>query len=352
MRRGTAPFAVSAQRGIKPGVEYFHSGYLVDDGAEVFCLFAGGVQFFLGTLFGLYPLNRPDRYLYPYYAEDVRAGVLTRDEAQELIDDLIIKLRMVRFLRTHDYNALFSGDPTWVTEAIGGVGIDGRPLVTKSSFRFLHTLTNLGPAPEPNLTVLWSHLLPKGFKDYCAEQSIETSSIQYENDDLMRQYWGDDYSIACCVSAMRTGKQMQFFGARVNLGKALLYAINGGRDEMSGKQITTPFAPITANVLNYDEVMSRFEHVLDWLAGTYVNALNVIHYMHDRYAYERVETTPKRYVVDLKGATHLDSSALGMLLLLRDHAGGESAQVSLVHCNPDVRKVLAISNFEQLFKIS
>ena len=234
-------------------------------------------------------LGRVSTFLDIYIERDIKEGVLTEVEAQELVDDLIIKLRMVRFLRTHDYNALFSGDPTWVTEAIGGVGIDGRPLVTKSSFRFLHTLTNLGPAPEPNLTVLWSHLLPQGFKDYCAEQSIETSSIQYENDDVMRQYWGDDYSIACCVSAMRTGKQMQFFGARVNLAKALLYAINGGRDEMSGKQITTPFAPITANVLNYDEVMSRFDHVLDWLAGTYVNALNVIHYMHDRYAYERIE---------------------------------------------------------------
>ena len=234
-------------------------------------------------------LGRVSTFLDIYIERDINEGLMTEIEAQELIDDLIIKLRMVRFLRTEDYNALFSGDPTWVTEAIGGVGIDGRPLVTKSSFRFLHTLTTLGAAPEPNLTVLWSHLLPQGFKDYCASQSIETSSIQYENDDLMRQYWGDDYSIACCVSAMRTGKQMQFFGARVNLAKALLYAINGGRDEISGKQITTPFAPIISNVLKYEEVMSRFDHVLDWLAGTYVNALNVIHYMHDRYAYERVE---------------------------------------------------------------
>ena len=234
-------------------------------------------------------LGRVSTFLDIYIERDMREGLLTEVEAQELIDDLVIKLRMVRFLRTHDYNALFSGDPTWVTEAIGGIGIDGRPLVTKNSFRFLHTLTTLGAAPEPNLTVLWSHLLPQGFKDFCAKQSIETSSIQYENDDLMRQYWGDDYSIACCVSAMRTGKQMQFFGARVNLAKTLLYAINGGRDEISGKQVTTPFAPITANVLNYDEVMERFEHMMDWLAGTYVNALNVIHYMHDRYAYERIE---------------------------------------------------------------
>lgn len=234
-------------------------------------------------------IGRVSTFLDIYIERDIQEGLLTENEAQELVDDLVIKLRMVRFLRTEDYNALFSGDPTWVTEAIGGVGIDGRPLVTKSSFRFLHTLTTLGPAPEPNLTVLWSHLLPQGFKDYCASQSIETSSIQYESDDLMRQYWGDDYSIACCVSAMRTGKQMQFFGARVNLAKTLLYAINGGRDEISGKQVTTPFAPITGDTLSYDEVMSRFDHMMDWLAGTYVNALNVIHYMHDRYAYERIE---------------------------------------------------------------
>ena len=234
-------------------------------------------------------IGRISTFLDIYIERDIQEGLLTEASAQELIDDLIIKLRMVRFLRTPDYNALFSGDPTWVTEAIGGVGVDGRPLVTKSSFRFLHTLTTLGPAPEPNLTVLWSHLLPQGFKDYCASQSIVTSSIQYENDDLMRPYWGDDYAIACCVSAMRCGKQMQFFGARVNMAKALLYAINGGRDEKTGKQVATPFAPITANVLDFDEVMSRFEIMLDWLAGTYVNALNVIHYMHDRYAYERLE---------------------------------------------------------------
>ncbi len=234
-------------------------------------------------------IGRIGTFLDIYFERDMQDGLLTEAEAQELIDDLVIKLRMVRFLRPPEYNELFSGDPTWVTEAIGGVGVDGRPLVTKTSFRVLHTLTNLGPAPEPNLTVLWSHLLPQGFKDYCAMQSIATSAIQYENDDLMRPYWGDDYSIACCVSAMRTGKQMQFFGARVNMAKALLYAINGGRDEKTGKQVATPFAPITSNVLDYDEVMARFEIMLDWLAGTYVNALNVIHYMHDRYAYERVE---------------------------------------------------------------
>jgi formate C-acetyltransferase len=234
-------------------------------------------------------IGRIGTFLDIYFERDLQDGLIDESEAQELIDDLVIKLRMVRFLRPPEYNELFSGDPTWVTEAIGGVGVDGRSLVTKTSFRVLHTLTTLGPAPEPNLTVLWSHLLPQGFKDYCALQSIATSAIQYENDDLMRPYWGDDYSIACCVSAMRTGKQMQFFGARVNMAKALLYAINGGRDELSGKQVATPFAPITSNVLDYDEVMSRFEIMLDWLAGTYVNALNVIHYMHDRYAYERVE---------------------------------------------------------------
>ena len=234
-------------------------------------------------------IGRIATFLDIYIERDLQEGLLTEVAAQELIDDLIIKLRMVRFLRPPEYNELFSGDPVWVTEALGGVGIDGRPLVTKNCFRVLHTLTNLGPAPEPNLTVLWSHLLPQGFKDYCAQQSIATSAIQYENDDLMRPYWGDDYSIACCVSAMRTGKQMQFFGARVNMAKALLYAINGGRDEKTGKQVATPFAPITANVLDYDEVMERFEIMLDWLAGTYVNALNVIHYMHDRYAYERIE---------------------------------------------------------------
>lgn len=234
-------------------------------------------------------IGRISTFLDIYIERDMQAGVLTESEAQELMDDLVVKLRLVRFLRTPDYNDLFSGDPTWVTEAIGGVGADGRPLVTKSSFRVLHTLTNLGPAPEPNLTVLWSQQLPQGFKDYCASQSIETSAIQYENDDLMRPYWGDDYAIACCVSAMRVGKQMQFFGARVNLAKAMLYAINGGRDEKSGKQIAPQFAPITADVLDFDEVMSRYDIMLDWLAGTYVNALNVIHYMHDRYAYERIE---------------------------------------------------------------
>ncbi|HMP73705.1 MAG TPA: formate C-acetyltransferase [Kiritimatiellia bacterium] len=234
-------------------------------------------------------LGRVSTFLDIYLQRDVEAGALTEREAQELIDHLVLKLRMVRFARTTDYNELFSGDPTWVTEAIGGMGVDGRPLVTKTSFRFLHTLYNLGPAPEPNLTVLWDERLPEGFKKYCAQVSIDTSSIQYESDTLMRAQYGDDYGIACCVSGMRIGKQMQFFGARVNLAKALLYAINGGRDEKTGEQITPPFAPITASVLEYDEVMGRLDQVMDWLARTYVKALNIIHYMHDKYAYERIE---------------------------------------------------------------
>ena len=234
-------------------------------------------------------IGRVSTFIDIYVERDLADGVLSESSAQELIDDLVIKLRMVRFLRTPDYDQLFSGDPTWVTECIGGLGLDGRPLVTKSSFRWLHTLYNLGPAPEPNLTVLWSDRLPAPFKDFCAQVSIDTSSIQYENDDLMRPYWGDDYGIACCVSAMRVGKQMQFFGARANLAKALLYAINGGRDEMSGEQIAPAFAPITGDVLDYDAVMQRFDTMMDWLAHTYVNTLNVIHYMHDRYSYERIE---------------------------------------------------------------
>jgi formate C-acetyltransferase len=234
-------------------------------------------------------LGRTATFLDIYFERDLKAGLLTEAEAQEIIDHFVIKLRMVRFARTPEYNDLFSGDPTWVTEALGGVGEDGRPLVTKTTFRFMHTLTNLGPAPEPNLTVLWSARLPEAFKRYCAKMSIATSSIQYENDDLMRPYWGDDYGIACCVSAMRIGKQMQFFGARANLAKALLYAINGGRDEVSGDQVGPHFAPITSDVLDYDEVMERFDAMMDWLAGTYMDALNVIHYMHDKYCYERLE---------------------------------------------------------------
>lgn len=233
--------------------------------------------------------GRVSTFLDIYIQRDLDAGILTEEGAQELIDQMVIKLRMVRFIRPPEYNELFSGDPTWVTESIGGVSKDGRALVTKNSFRFLHTLYNLGPAPEPNLTVLWSKHMPEGFKKYTSKVAIETSSIQFENDDLMRDYWGDDYGIACCVSAMRIGKQMQFFGARVNLAKAMLYAINGGRDELSGKQVAPQSDPITGDVLDFETLMPRYDGLLDWLARTYVSALNAIHYMHDKYAYERVE---------------------------------------------------------------
>lgn len=234
-------------------------------------------------------LGRVSTFLDVYFERDLRNGTATESELQELIDQFVMKLRMVRFLRTPDYNELFSGDPTWVTESLAGMGTDGRPLVTKNSFRILHTLYNLGPAPEPNLTVLWSEQLPDAFKHFCAKASIDTSSIQYENDDLMRPIYGDDYAIACCVSAMRIGKQMQFFGARVNLAKTLLYAINGGKDEKTGEQIAPAFAPITADYLDYDEVMAKFSTMMDWLAKAYINTLNVIHYMHDKYCYERLE---------------------------------------------------------------
>ncbi|MGE4351436.1 MAG: formate C-acetyltransferase [Bdellovibrionales bacterium] len=234
-------------------------------------------------------LGRVSTFLDIYFERDLAAGILTESQAQEIIDHFVMKLRMVRFARTPEYNSLFSGDPTWVTECLGGVGEDGRPLVTKTSFRMLHTLTNLGPAPEPNLTVLWSERLPKGFKDYCAKTSIDTSSIQYENDDLMRPYWGDDYGIACCVSAMRIGKQMQFFGARANLAKALLYAINGGKDEISGEQIGPAFAPITGDTLEYAEVMEKLDSMMEWLSQVYMDALNIIHFMHDKYSYEKIE---------------------------------------------------------------
>jgi len=234
-------------------------------------------------------IGRTSSFLDIYFERDLKAGILTEDEAQEIMDHFIMKLRLVRFLRTPEYNELFSGDPVWVTESIGGMGIDGRTLVTKNSFRVLHTLENLGPAPEPNLTVLWSTRLPKGFKEYTSALSIQTSSIQYENDDLMRRFWGDDYGIACCVSAMRIGKQMQFFGARANLAKTLLYAINGGRDEKSGKQITPKFSPITSEYLDYDEVMEKFNVMMDYVAKIYIKALNAIHYMHDKYSYEAFE---------------------------------------------------------------
>src|SRR5579883_617233 len=234
-------------------------------------------------------IGRVSTFLDIYLQRDIAEGKLDESGAQELIDQLVQKLRIVRFLRTPEYDALFSGDPYWATECIGGMDLDGRPLVTRTSYRMLHTLVNLGPAPEPNMTVLWSQHLPAPFKQFCIRISRDTSSIQYENDDLMRPYWGDDYGIACCVSSMRLGKQMQFFGARVNLAKALLYAINGGRDELSGDQVAPPTAPVTGDLLDYDEVFAKFDATMEWLARTYVHALNCIHYMHDKYFYERLE---------------------------------------------------------------
>lgn len=234
-------------------------------------------------------LGRTSTFLDIYIERDIKNGTLTEKEAQELIDHFIMKLRLVKFARTPEYNELYSGDPTWVTESIGGIALDGRPMVTKTSFRYLHTLDNLGPAPEPNLTILWSTKLPENFKKYAAKMSIKSSAIQYENDDMMREIYGDDYGIACCVSAMRIGKQMQFFGARVNVAKALLYAINGGVDERIKTQVGPKFAPITSEYLDYDEVMDKFDTMLDWLCELYVNTLNVIHYMHDKYSYERLE---------------------------------------------------------------
>lgn len=234
-------------------------------------------------------IGRISSFLDIYIERDLQEGTLTEEQAQELVDHFIMKLRIVKFLRTPEYNELFSGDPTWVTECIGGMSRDGVSRVTKNSYRFLHTLYNLGPAPEPNLTVLWSEQLPENFKRYCAKVSIETSSIQYENDDLMRPLYGDDYGIACCVSAMEIGKQMQFFGARANLAKALLYAINGGVDEKTGVQVAPKWEPITADVLEYDDVMKKFDQVMEWLAKLYINTLNVIHYMHDKYCYEKIE---------------------------------------------------------------
>lgn len=234
-------------------------------------------------------LGRVSTFFDVYIERDIKEGLLTEIQAQELIDHFVMKLRMVRFLRTPAYNELFSGDPTWVTEVIGGLSHTGESLVSKTSYRMLHTLYNLGAAPEPNLTILWSNQLPESFKKYTAKVSIDTSSIQYENDDLMRPKYGDDYGIACCVSAMRIGKQLQFFGARANLAKALLYAINGGRDEKSGDQIAPKFAPITSDVLEYNEVVEKFDQVLDWLAQLYMNTLNIIHFMHDKYAYEKLQ---------------------------------------------------------------
>ena len=234
-------------------------------------------------------LGRTSTFLDIYIERDLKNGLITEEEAQELMDHFVMKLRLVKFLRTPEYNDLFSGDPTWVTESIGGMGLNGKTLVTKNSFRILNTLYTLGPSPEPNLTVLWSTQLPQGFKDFCSKVSIDTSSVQYENDDLMKPYWGDDYAIACCVSAMRVGKQMQFFGARVNLAKTLLYTINAGRDEKSGVQVGPKMEGIDSEYLDYDEVMEKFDVMTDWLANLYVNTLNVIHYMHDKYSYESLQ---------------------------------------------------------------
>ena len=234
-------------------------------------------------------LGRTSTFLDIFIERDLQAGVITEEEAQEIMDHFVMKLRLVKFLRTPEYNDLFSGDPTWVTESIAGMGVDGRTLVTKNSYRVLNTLYTLGPSPEPNLTVLWSTRLPQNFKDFCSKVSIDTSSVQYENDDLMLEYWGDDYAIACCVSAMKVGKQMQFFGARVNLAKTLLYTINGGKDEKSGVQVGPKMAPINSDYLDYNEVMEKFDAMTDWLATLYVNTLNCIHYMHDKYSYESLQ---------------------------------------------------------------
>ncbi|HIS49349.1 MAG TPA: formate C-acetyltransferase [Candidatus Gallacutalibacter pullistercoris] len=234
-------------------------------------------------------LGRTSTFLDIYAQRDLENGRYTEEEIQEMVDQFVMKLRLVRFLRTPEYDQLFSGDPTWVTESIGGIGTDGRHMVTKNSYRYLHTLTNLGPAPEPNMTILWSPRLPKNFQNFCSKMSIETSSIQYESDDLMRKKFGDDYAIACCVSAMRVGKQMQFFGARANLAKCLLYAINGGRDEISGDQVGPELLAVRGSTLDYDDVMKKFDVMMDWLASLYVNALNIIHYMHDKYCYEKIQ---------------------------------------------------------------
>ena len=261
-------------KNVKEAIQWLYFGYL------------GAIKEQNGAAMSL---GRTSTFLDIYAERDLANGTFTESEIQEMVDHFIMKLRMVKFARTPEYNALFSGDPQWVTESIGGVAIDGRHMVTKMSYRFLHTLSNLGPAPEPNLTVLWSEHLPENFKRFCAKTSIESSSVQYENDDLMRFTHGDDYGIACCVSSMRLGKEMQFFGARANLAKCLLYAINGGVDEVSKKQVGPEFTPITSEYLDYDEVMKKYDAMMRWLAEVYVNTLNVIHYMHDKYCYEKLQ---------------------------------------------------------------
>ncbi len=261
-------------RNAKEAVQFLYFGYL------------GAVKDQNGAAMSI---GRNSTFLDIYIERDLKNGTLTEEQAQELIDQFVMKLRIVKFMRTPEYNKLFSGDPTWVTESIGGVAMDGRPLVTKTAFRILHTLDNLGHAPEPNLTILWSQNLPEKFKRYCAKMSIKTCAIQYENDDMMREYMGDDYAIACCVSSMRVGKDMQFFGARANLAKCLLYAINGGVDEKTKDQVSPKFEPVTSEYLDYDEVMQKYDQMMDWLVELYVNTLNCIHYMHDKYCYEALE---------------------------------------------------------------
>ena len=272
---GSYGFDISGPaRNAKEAVQWLYFGYLA------------GVKEQNGAAMSL---GRTSTFLDIYFERDLASGVLTEQQAQEIVDDFVIKLRIVRFLRTPEYDELFAGDPTWVTESIGGMGDDGRSLVTKTSFRFLQTLYNLGPAPEPNLTIWYSPRLPDGFRRFAARVSIDTSALQFESDETMRRAWGDDGAIACCVSPMALGKQMQFFGARANMAKCLLYAINGGRDEVSGDQVAPAFTPVAGEELDFDDVLGRFERMMDWLAGVYVNAMNIIHYMHDKYAYERLE---------------------------------------------------------------
>ncbi len=301
---------------VKEAIQWLYFGYL------------GAVKEQNGAAMSL---GRTSTFIDIYAQRDLDNGTYTEEQVQEFIDHFIMKLRLVKFARTPDYNAIFAGDPTWVTESIGGVGVDGRHLVTKSSFRYLHTLINLGTSPEPNLTVLWSTRLPNEFKKFCAKISIETSSIQYENDDLMRVSHGDDYAIACCVSSMRLGKEMQFFGARANLAKCLLYAINGGIDEKSKKQVGPKFRPVTSEYLDYDDVIEKYEDMMEWLADVYVNSLNIIHYMHDKYAYERIQMAlhdreVKRYfATGIAGlsvvADSLSAIKYAKVKVIRDEAG-------------------------------
>ncbi len=279
-------------------------------------------------------LGRTSTFVDCYAERDLKNGTFTEAQIQEFIDHFVMKLRLVKFARTPEYNALFSGDPTWVTESIGGVGVDGRPLVTKSSFRYLHTLHNMGTAPEPNMTVLWSTRLPANFKKFCAKVSIETSSVQYENDDLMRVTHGDDYAIACCVSSMRVGKEMQFFGARANLAKCLLYAINGGVDEMTGVQVGPKYRPVEGDYLDYDDVMDKYTAMMKWLAEVYVNTLNVIHYMHDKYCYEKVQMA----LHDRKVKRYFATGIAGLSVVADSLSAIKYAKVKVVRNDVEITK--------------